>query len=263
MADDYDPAFYDALADDYHLIYGDWWRSATRHGEVISAMLGRAGVRPPADVLDCTCGIGTQALPLAAKGFRVVGSDLSDGSIRRARREAEARGIDIELHALDVRTLPTSLAGRTFDAVIAADNSLPHLPTEHALREAVIAIYTRLRPGGVFLASIRDYDRLVRDNTQGVAPVVHTGEGGRRIVGQAWEWSPDLRSLTISLFLLTEGAPGWGAAVHTTTYRAVRRAELTAALTAAGFTEIGWHEPADSGFYQPIVLARALALARS
>ena len=32
---------------------------------------------PPASVLDCTCGIGTQALPLAALGYRVTGTDAT------------------------------------------------------------------------------------------------------------------------------------------------------------------------------------------
>lgn len=257
MADAYDPAFYDSLADDYHLIYGDWWRSATRHGEVVSALLDQAGVQPPAAVLDCTCGIGTQALPLAALGFRVVGSDLSDRSIQRARREAAARQLEIELHTCDVRALGTELRGRAFDAVISCDNSLPHLPTEHALAEAVSAIHACLRPGGVFLASIRDYDQLVRDNVQGVAPAIYTGDTGRRIIGQAWQWSADRSSLTINLFLLAERDGGWDTSVHTTTYRAVRRAELTAALTDAGFTDLRWHEPPGSGFYQPIVVARS------
>jgi glycine/sarcosine N-methyltransferase len=34
------------------------------------------------------------------------------------------------------------------------------------------------------------------------------------------------------------------------------RAELDAALGAAGFTHLRWHEPDRSGFHQPIVTAR-------
>ena len=38
-------------------------------------------------------------------------------------------------------------------------------------------------------------------------------------------------------------------------YRALTRNELTAALESAGFARITWHEPEQSGYFQPIVTA--------
>lgn len=46
--------------------------------------------------------------------------------------------------------------------------------------------------------------------------------------------------------------------MRTTTCRAWRRAELTAALTSAGFTDIVWADPPGSGYYQPVVTARTM-----
>ncbi len=103
-------AFYDELADDYHLMFADWWRNARWQGDVLTDLLGRHGIAPPATVLDCTCGIGTQALPLAAKGFRVTASDLSEAAVARARDEARGRGIDVRFGVADVRTLPRSVS---------------------------------------------------------------------------------------------------------------------------------------------------------
>lgn len=40
---------------------------------------------------------------------------------------------------------------------------------------------------------------------------------------------------------------------HASRFRALRRAEVDDALQAAGFRDIRWHSPADSGFYQPVV----------
>ncbi|EPX65405.1 hypothetical protein D187_000831 [Cystobacter fuscus DSM 2262] len=48
----------------------------------------------------------------------------------------------------------------------------------------------------------------------------------------------------------------WETSQHGTVYRALRRAELDAALGAAGFTHLRWHLPEESGFYQPVVIAR-------
>jgi glycine/sarcosine N-methyltransferase len=248
-------AFYDDLAADYHLIFGDWWTSATWQGEVLAGLLHDNGVDPPASVYDCTCGIGTQALPLAALGFRVHGSDLSAAAVARARTEARQRGIDADLTVADVRSLPPHRS----DAVISCDNSLPHLRTDAELAAAVRSIRGCLDTGGLFLASIRDYDAILRDGTTGVEPVVHGSGAERRIVGQAWEWAADRRGLEITVFILRppgESGDGWRAAVRSTTYRALRRAELTAALEAGGFAEVRWLPPEESGYYQPVVLAR-------
>ena len=246
-------AFYDELAADYHLIFRDWWASATRQGDVLAGLLHRAGIDPPATVYDCTCGIGTQALPLAALGFRVTGSDLSATAIERARAEARERGIDILLDVADVRALSRVRAA----AVLSCDNSLPHLLTDDDLAAAVRSVRGCLDAGGLFLASIRDYDALLRDGTAGVMPAVHETGGTRRIAGQAWQWADDRRTLEINLFVLRQEGDGWTAQVRSTTYRALRRAELTAALAAGGFGEITWLEPAETGYHQPVVLARA------
>jgi glycine/sarcosine N-methyltransferase len=245
--------FYDDLAADYHLIFPDWWASARWQGDVLTALLRRYGAGPPATVYDCTCGIGTQALPLAAAGFRVTGSDLSPAAVDRARAEAAARGLDVSLSVADVRELP---AGR-FDVVVSLDNSLPHLLTDADLTAAVRSVRGCLDPGGLFVASIRDYDAILRDDTAGVPAAVHGTGAGRRIVGQAWEWAADRRTVEISIFVLRPDADGWAAAVRSTTYRALRKAELTAALHAGGFTGAVWLMPEESGYYQPVVVARA------
>jgi hypothetical protein len=58
--------FYDELADDYHLIYSDWDASIRRQGDDLDALIGQ----DRAAVLDCSCGIGTQAIGLALRGPR-------------------------------------------------------------------------------------------------------------------------------------------------------------------------------------------------
>lgn len=248
-------AFYDSLAGDYHLMFGDWWTQAVWQGEVLDRILRSSGVPDGATLLDCTCGIGTQALPLAARGYRVTGSDLSSSAVARARDEAAARGIPITLGTADVRELT---AADPFDAVVSADNSLPHLRTEADLGAALRAIRGVLAPGGLLLASVRDYDTLARDRVAGVMPTTYEEDGTRRIVGQSWTWTDDHRTVTFDLFMLRQREDGWTTTVRTTVYRAWRRAELTAALTAAGFTDVVWSDPPESGYYQPVVTARIM-----
>ncbi len=122
---------------------------------------------------------------------------------------------------------------------------------------AVRSVRGCLAPGGLLLASIRDYDAILRDGTAGVMPAVHETGGGRRIVGQAWQWAADGRTVEINIFVLRQRPDGWAAAVRTASYRALRRAELSGALTAGGFGDVRWLMPEESGYYQPVVVARA------
>src|SRR5206468_869471 len=88
-------AFYDDLAPLYHLVYEDWETSVARQGGALASLIAEHwGVNAHA-VLDAALGIGTQALGLLARGFRVTGSDLSIGAVTRARRESVVRRLPL------------------------------------------------------------------------------------------------------------------------------------------------------------------------
>lgn len=183
MADPRD--FYDRLAAEYHALFDDWWAAAEWHGQVVASLLTERGIGPPASLLDCTCGIGTQALPLAAAGYRVTGSDVSPAAVERARTERDARHLAVPLVVADVRAIDTVLPER-FDAVISCDHALPHLLTDSDLHRALAGIRRCLRGGGLFLASVRDYDALAAERTTGTPVALHGPAGSRHGAGQAW-----------------------------------------------------------------------------
>ena len=78
--------------------------------------------------------------------------------------------------------------------------------------------------------------------------------GQRRIVFQVWDWV-DARRYIFQLYITRELAEGWQTFHTSARYRAVRRDEVIAALTQAGFKNGRWLTDAESGFYQLIVLA--------
>ncbi len=249
-------AFYDALAPDYHLIFADWEQSMMRQGTALDRLIrAHAWDAPPVTLLDCSCGIGTQALGLAARGWRVHATDLSVESVARAAAEAEKRGLALTVAAADMRALATAVAG-TFDVVISCDNALPHLLTDDDLLAAARGMMARLRPGGLALISIRDYDQVTEQPPHALLPQVVDDAAGRRISFQVWDWAADGRSYTLTLFLLRQEGGEWRTSHYTTTYRALLRGELSTLLAEAGLAEIRWHMPQDTGYYQPIVTAR-------
>ena len=83
--------FYDLLARDYHLLYPDWEQAIRAQAAALSGLIEAAHAGAKGTVLDCACGIGTQALGLAALGYTVTGSDISPKSVAgaTARRAPE------------------------------------------------------------------------------------------------------------------------------------------------------------------------------
>ena len=76
--------FYDELAPEYHLIYEDWNIAIDHQGVAIDRLI-RSRLPDAQSVLDCSCGIGTQALGLASRGYKVLGTDVSERALDRAR----------------------------------------------------------------------------------------------------------------------------------------------------------------------------------
>lgn len=248
--------FYDRLADNYHLIFADWRQAVTRQGQVLAHLIQAQGFNPPDRLLDCACGIGTQAIGLAGQGYRVHATDLSPAAVDRAAREAVAFNVSITTGVADMRRLAGQVDG-TFLIVIACDNALPHLLDPAELEQAVRNIKAVLEPGGLFLASIRDYDRLLVDKPGATTPVVYESEKGRRISFQVWDWAASGPTYTVNQFLLQERNGQWQTDHYQTRYRALLRAELSQVLQQEGFEDIRWLLPAESDYYQPVVTARS------
>src|SRR3954470_23259952 len=84
--------FYDRLAPLYDLIFPDWDASIERPAGAIAGIIHERWGAGARSVLDLACGIGTQSIGLARRGFAVTASDLSAGAVERARAEAQRRG---------------------------------------------------------------------------------------------------------------------------------------------------------------------------
>ena len=245
--------FYEDLAEHYHLIFEDWDLSIQRQANILSSVISHERPGKPLRVLDCACGIGTQSLGLAKLGHHLIGCDLSPSAVIRATEAAQQRGLDVEFRVSDMTNLK-EITEVGFDVVSAFDNALPHL-TPDELTEAVGAMARRLRSGGLFIASIRDYDLLVRQRPAMQEPAFFGNVGSRRIIHQVWDWS-GAAAYTLHLYITLEASEGWHSHHFVSEYRCVQREELTEALCSAGFLAPTWLMPEASGYYQPLVLAR-------
>jgi SAM-dependent methyltransferase len=241
--------FYDDLAPLFHLIFQDWDASIRWQGEQLQRIL-QAEWPGYATVLDVSCGIGTQAIALAQRGFRVTASDLSARAVERAKREAALRGQDIAFSVCDMRQA-LGHHGGGFDVVISCDNSVPHLLDDRDILRAFRQMFACLRPGGGCLLSVRDYDREPRGRSLVKPHGVREENGKRYLLLQVWDFEGEHYDFT--LFIVEEDLSSRQVEAHAMRSRhyAVGTDRLLALLQEAGFQKVS---RLDGVYYQPVLI---------
>lgn len=244
--------FYDHLASHYDKLFLDWDAATREQAVILDRLFQNNGLDRSACILDCACGIGTQAIGLAAIGYTVTASDFSQGALAEARERAEKHHVQIAFAQADFCAL-SEIFPQQFDIILAMDNALPHMLTGEALGAAIKSITGQLADGGMFVASIRDYDALLLNQPPYSPPYIHNTPGGQRVAFQTWHWEGDCYKL---IQYIIEDSDTLQVHKFSCQYRATRRAELTQLLNANGCSNVTWLFPEDTGFYQPIVIAR-------
>ncbi len=112
-----------------------------------------------ARVLDLACGWGRIAVPLAQRGYRVTGLDLSEAFLAVAREAARAAGVDIAFRRADMRQIPFVAE---FDGVIMMCSSFGVLESDEEDEKVLHAVARALRPGGRFFLDQASREWVIR-----------------------------------------------------------------------------------------------------
>lgn len=244
--------FYDSLASQYDKLFLDWTATTHEQAVILDRIFRDMGFDCSASVLDCACGIGTQSIGLAALGYRMTASDISDAELAEAAKRAEENKVSIRFEHADFCALSDTFP-ETFDIIICMDNALPHMLSHDALASAIASITGRMKKDGIFVASFRDYDALLLEKPPYSPPYIHKTSNGQRVSFQTWTWEDDRYKLI--QYIIDDGEM-LQASKFECEYRATRRAEITDLLLASGCSEVNWLFPEETGFYQPIVVAK-------
>ena len=244
--------FYDSLASQYDKLFADWNETTHEQAAILDRIFRDNGFDSAASVLDCACGIGTQSVGLAALGYRMTASDISDAELAEAAKRAAENHVSVRFEHADFCALSNTFP-ETFDIIICMDNALPHMLSHDALASAIASITGRMKKDGIFVASIRDYDALLMDKPPYSPPYIHKTASGQRVSFQVWTWEDDCYKLI--QYIIDDGEM-LQASKFECRYRATRRAEITDLLLSGGCSEVNWLFPEETGFYQPIVVAR-------
>ena len=106
-------------------------------------LVSACGVGPGQRVLDVAAGTGNTAIRAAEAGARAVACDITPENFDAGRREARARGVDLEWVEGDAEALP--FGDGEFDAVTSSLGAI-FAPDHRAVADELVRV---CRPGGV------------------------------------------------------------------------------------------------------------------
>ncbi len=193
-------------------------------------------------VLDLACGSGLLARKLAKQGLRVTGIDLEEEMIVKARQAAAAEDSSVDFRVGDMRD--AGGVDGEYDGAICVGNSLAHLLDKEDILRTLQAMGQRLRPGGILVIQIVNFDRILAQGPTDLPDVVRSDVGFafyRRYVPQA-SGLVEFQSRFITLPDQTE---------HTNSInlRAIRQEELAGWLQDIGFTDLRFYGGFDKSPY--------------
>jgi len=121
-------------------------------------ILGRAGLKRGATVLDAPCGFGRHSVEFARRGCAVTGVDFNETELARAGAAAKSAGVTLSLACQDMRDMEFS---GEFDLAVNLFSSIGYFSDDED-RLLIDRFWRALRPGGVFVLDTRNRDHSVR-----------------------------------------------------------------------------------------------------
>jgi ubiquinone/menaquinone biosynthesis C-methylase UbiE len=115
----------------------------------LDGLLHRFSKQPVRRVLDIACGTGSHAIELERLGYEIVGSDISEDMLVRAREKARTASSAMRFERQDMRAL--DVASRPFDAVLCLFDAIGHVQTTVAIKQTFRAVHRHLRDDGLFV----------------------------------------------------------------------------------------------------------------
>ena len=130
-------------------------------------------------VMDTACGTGHHAIALANIGFQMFGSDLYPEMVSLADANAKAAGEKVTFRTAGFGSInETFRQPGEFDAVLCLGNSLPHVASEQDLKKALQDFNELLRPRGLLLLQMRNFDLVMEEKKRWMEP--QTGKEGAK-----------------------------------------------------------------------------------
>lgn len=193
----------------------------------------------PSKILDLACGPGLYSNRLTKQGHSCRAIDFGPASIRHAREQAAAEGIEVDYVLEDIRTADY---GKDNDAVLfiyGEFNVFKPADIKQVLQKA----YDSLREGGVFIAEPNRYETVKREGTSPAS--WYSSQGGLFspephlcLMENFWDEEQHVAS---TRYFIVDAETG-EVTLHASSMMAYTREDLEEMLDAVGFRDIVFHE---------------------
>jgi ubiquinone/menaquinone biosynthesis C-methylase UbiE len=121
-------------------------------------VIKKLNVKPGRKFLDCACGIGRIGLPLARRGVRVTGVDITQSYLDEFEAKARRIGLKVDLHRADMRRINFD---SEFDAAGNLWTSFGYFEKESDNLLTLKNMYRALKPGGMFMLHLLNRDWFI------------------------------------------------------------------------------------------------------
>ena len=127
--------------------------------ETVAFLMRELALQPGDRAYDQCCGTGSLGLALAGHGVRVVGTDLCEEYIRRAKQAAEERQAVCEFHLADAFEY---VPGEPCQAVYNWYSSFGYSCSDSQNEQMLHRAYESLLPGGRFALDVPNFPGVLR-----------------------------------------------------------------------------------------------------
>jgi glycine/sarcosine N-methyltransferase len=192
--------------------------------------------------LDCSCGPGTQAIPLAELGWQVTGIDATPAVLAGARTRAEGMGVIADWGLGDMRQLTGLFSTGTFEVIVSC-MALDNVLSDEGLLEALHGMHDVLTPTGRCYLRLRDFDHLLEVRPRYEFREERMVPFGRVIRLDDWLYENEQYVVNTWVFLREDARKGgyrWDTAAFAYRRRALRKVELKRLLDRAGFSSVSF-----------------------
>jgi ubiquinone/menaquinone biosynthesis C-methylase UbiE len=226
---------YDEFARDYHWLYSDYILNGELFIEENKDVLGMT--KQDVTILDCSCGIGIFSVALAKRGFKVAGSDASEGMIEQAISAAATAGLKVRMICSTWEALPNHFADR-FEIVFCVGNSICHCRNKDEMLRSLEGMRRVLTKGGKLVIQSRKWEYLLQKKERITYFQWRERSGQRCLPIYIWNYPDSFDAEhTIEIILVFDTDGQASVRSYLISYYPFRFEQLLECLKAVGFAE--------------------------
>lgn len=133
-------------------------------------------------LLDIGCGTGNRTEHLCTPQKRIIAIDQDSAMIAYAKTVHSAPCVEYKV--MDMMEIDHHFVKSSFDGILCFGNTLVHLASQDDIRHLCIKAHALLKPAGLFIVQILNYDRILADRITQL-PVLQTPEAR---LERRYEW---------------------------------------------------------------------------